>query len=351
MEVAWIVGLCVVAMAAWRFSCAEMRRRRLVLLQAADDPHSVTASLFTLEFPFLLSRAMELGLLRTFAIPSISRTLRKGNQYTLNASKRFDDTEILIVEMMVHHVDSPRGSLALRRLNFLHSPYAISNEDYLYVLCLIFTVLPQWAARYGYRAWTDFEISCNYKVWHDIGVRMGIRDIPPSFDAAVKYVDEYEAKHMVYADSNREITEPNLKVFLSKLPMCLQPIVRKLMYAFMDDRLREALGYPKQPTWLSYLLHSILKMQGVLIGWMPPRPVAKAQMRIPYFGCPVLKSLDEARATTFPLAFQRYKPYAYEKGYKIAELGGMKHGKLSDPFEGALLCPFRDNHAANFLKA
>ncbi|MCO5579807.1 hypothetical protein L7F22_033669 [Adiantum nelumboides] len=325
-----------------------MRRRRRALLRTLDDPHSVTTSLFSLEFPFLIQRSMELGLLRTLAIPSISRTLGKGNQYAINLSKRFDDTEILLVEMMVHHIDSPRGSLAVRRLNFLHSHYAISNTDYLYVLCLIFTVLPQWAARYGYRAWTEFELSCHYRVWHDVGVRMGIHDIPPSIDAAVEYVDNYEAKHMVYADSNREIAELNIKVLLSKLPGCL--FARKLIYACMDDQLREALGYPKQPTWLSYLLHSLLKMQGVFISWMPPRPVARAQLRIPFFGCPALKSLDDACATTFPLAFQRYKPYAYEKGYKISELGGLKHGKLSDAFEGALLCPFRDNHAATFLK-
>lgn len=69
--------------------------------------------------------------------------LQAGN-FEANAVKRADDTEILIGEMKSHHPDSDRGSLALRRLNFIHSQYRISNDDYLYVLALFILEPQRW---------------------------------------------------------------------------------------------------------------------------------------------------------------------------------------------------------------
>ena len=48
------------------------------------------------EFPWDLTRSLELALFRTYAVPSVSRLLARTGEFTERAQKRYDDTELLI---------------------------------------------------------------------------------------------------------------------------------------------------------------------------------------------------------------------------------------------------------------
>lgn len=342
---AFLIAALALSAVAWKLMCGYLRKRRSRLLGALDprkDTQAINVHTLYVEFPFLIRRSLEFGIFRGFGIPEISRVLQKGGHFACNASKRYDNTDILMQEMLHHHVDGDRGSLALRRLNFLHSHYPIHNADYLYVLSL-FVLLPmEWCSVYGYREWTEVEKTAYYSAWHDIGTRMGIRNMPSGISAFSQYRGDYEAKHMVYADCNKELAESTMRMFLSNVPPLLWPLARKLAYSVMDDRLLKAVGYPKQPTWLSALSHSLLKLHGMAVGWLlTPRPLSCAQIRIPA-GCPKSQGFHFDPEAVYKLAFQFYKPSAYEKGYRIKELGVTKPGQLGNPFEGELLCPLRE---------
>ena len=208
------------------------------------------------------------------------------------------------------------------------------------------------AYRYGYREWTLKEKCAYFRAWHDIGMRMGIREIPESISSAAEYMESFEARHMVYADSNPEISEPTIRLFLEDMPACLRPLGRRLVYAVMDDRLRVAMGYPKQPRWLSSGLKMGLKLfHGVFTQWfLPPRPVEKARVRIAPLGCPVAGGGNESGKQML-VRFARFRatPCVYaEKGYRIEELGPIHPGKLAPTHLGPkeegeeekeLLCP------------
>ena len=162
---------------------------------------------------------------------------------------------------------------------------------------------------------------------------MGIREIPESIAAAAEYMESFEARHMVYADSNPKISEPTIKLFLEDVPSWLRPLGRRLVYAVMDDRLRVAMGYPKQPRWLSWGLKMGLKsFHGVFTRWfLPPRPLEKAKVRITPLGCPVAGRGNES-GTQMSVRFARFRatPCVYaEKGYRIEELGPIHPGKLA----------------------
>ena len=45
------------------------------------DPSAVFRDFLMLEFPFMVNKALELALFRTFAVPSISKLLRKTGQF------------------------------------------------------------------------------------------------------------------------------------------------------------------------------------------------------------------------------------------------------------------------------
>lgn len=39
--------------------------------------------------------------------------------------------------------------------------------------------------RYGYRVYTTAEVIANYTTWRDVGVRMGIKDIPNDLEVCL----------------------------------------------------------------------------------------------------------------------------------------------------------------------
>src|SRR5206468_9117412 len=61
------------------------------------------------DFPFDTTRALELALFRTFGVPSISALLHRTGEFERRAQKRYDDTDIIVSEMMEHGYDSERG--------------------------------------------------------------------------------------------------------------------------------------------------------------------------------------------------------------------------------------------------
>ena len=132
------LGLVV---AWWCLHCRRLRRSRARIVDTLDDErgdmHAIITHTFHVEFPFLSRTSLEYALFRTYAIPSISRILARSGQFKLNPGKCYDDTDLLIQEFLLHHVDSERGSTAIRRLNYLHGLYpTIPNPDFLIVISL-----------------------------------------------------------------------------------------------------------------------------------------------------------------------------------------------------------------------
>lgn len=52
--------------------------------------------------------------------------------------------------------------------------------------------------RYGYRVYTTAEIIANYTTWRDVGVRMGIKDIPDDLEVRLRI---YLEGHLVCLSS------------------------------------------------------------------------------------------------------------------------------------------------------
>src|SRR3954469_3544567 len=57
------------------------------------------------EFPFDTTRALEFALFRTFCVPSISALLDRTGEFANRAQKRYDDTDIIISELMERGYD------------------------------------------------------------------------------------------------------------------------------------------------------------------------------------------------------------------------------------------------------
>ena len=70
------------------------------------------------------TRAQELALLKTFCIPSISGLLHQTDEFEHRPRKRYDDTALMVAELVRLGPDSPEGRQVVQRLNSIHAHFA-----------------------------------------------------------------------------------------------------------------------------------------------------------------------------------------------------------------------------------
>lgn len=247
------------------------------------------------EFPWDTVRALEIALYRTYCVPSISALLDRTGEFRHRTQQRYDDTAIIVAEMCEWGYESGRGRAALERMNFIHGHFKISNEDYLYVLSTFIYEPIRWIDRFGWRKMCEQERLGAYYFWREVGKRMGIKDIPLTYEDFERFNRDYEREKFHYADTNQRVGSATRDLFASWFPRVFTPLVRRGIYAMLDERMLEAFGFPRPFGFMPPLARFALKMRGKFVRFLPPR-------RQPHF-------FTDIRNRTYP------------HGYEIAELG------------------------------
>ena len=251
------------------------------LLDPVRDHQRIVFLSTCYEFPFDTTRALEFALFRTFAIPTIGQLLDRTGEFQNRAQKRYDDTDILVSQLMEYGYDSDRGRRALRRVNQLHSPFAISNSDYLYVLSTFIFEPIRWNAQFGWRPMCEVERLAMFYFWREVGRRMNIKDLPGDYAEFEHFNMNYEATRLTYSEASGRVGLATLTMFLSWFPRHLRPFVRITMYALMDRQLRDAFGFPHPSQLTTRLVRRALRFRGFLVSWLPERrqPRMRSVMR------------------------------------------------------------------------
>jgi hypothetical protein len=233
------------------------------------------------DFAFDTTRALEFALYRTYCVPSISALLDRTGEFGRAPQKRYDDTDIIVSELMEWGYDSPRGRAALRRMNQIHSRFAIANEDYLYVLSTFAFEPIRWNARFGWRPMCEAEKLAMFHFWAEVGRRMNIREIPDTRDAFERYNVEYERDRFRFAESNRRVGAATRDLFASWFPRPLRPLVRPAIHAMMDDPLIDAFGFPRPSAASRRLIERAMRLRAWCLRRLPARrrPRLRTEMR------------------------------------------------------------------------
>jgi hypothetical protein len=210
---------------------------------AMQDHQAIVQRIACHEFPFDFTRSLEFALFRTFCVPSISGLLERTGEFVSHAQKRYDDTDLLISEVVEYGYDSERGSAAITRINELHARFKITNGDFLYVLSSFVYEPIRWIERYGRRPLTESEKLALFYFWREVGRRMNIHDIPGSYAGFEHYNQQYEQERFRYSDSNRCIGMATREMFVSWYPRFCAPWVRQAIHALLDEPLRRAFGF------------------------------------------------------------------------------------------------------------
>ena len=237
------------------------------------------------DFPFDTTRALEFALFRTFCVPSISALLDRTREFAQRSQKRYDDTDIIVSELLEWGYDSERGKRALRRLNQLHGRFAIANEDFLYVLSTFIFEPIRWNQRFGWRSLCEQERLGYFYFWREVGRRMNIRDIPADYLAFECFNKDYEEDHYRFTEANQRVGAATRELFVSWFPNFLAPVVRSAIYALLEDRLIGAFGFPQPSPLMRWLVPGALRLRAGGARLLPPRkkPRLRTEMGHPTY--------------------------------------------------------------------
>ncbi|MFD4670103.1 oxygenase MpaB family protein [Lentzea sp. NPDC058450] len=273
--------------------------RRISSLDPVTDHEEILRISAGLEFPWDYQKSLELALFRTYCVPTISGLLDRTGEFARRPQKRYDDTAILMAELVEHGYDSPRGREALRVVNRQHGRYDISNDDMLYVLSTFIYDPIEWISAYGWRPLTAVERLAAFHFYRAVGARMGIRDIPAGYDEFLAFKTAYERQHFVYAPSNRRIGQYTLDLFCSWYPSVARPVVSRAVVGMLDPLMVRAFGFAAPPAWVGAVGRRALRFRAFVVRHLPVRKVLK---------------LTSTPNRTYP---------GYPRGYRPSDLGAI----------------------------
>lgn len=307
------------------------RFKRALDIAKEKDCEEVYKTLFAVEFPFMWLKGLELALFNTFGYLPVYARLTINKKFAKAPELRYDDTELLLREAWEHGVDSERGKKAMDRLNYIHGHFNIDNRSYLYVLALFVVTPIRLINEFDFRRLTKHEIDCTCRAITKMGEAMKIKDLPVTFADYEKIVDdEYAGDRMKVDEKNRGrvIADSVMEVFLRPFPRFIHGLARKIIFAVLDDPIREALGYPVQPKFYRYLAKGILLLRAYTIAlFFPTRPMKWAVLRTP--------DVPGGRPK-----YQKYRkpgcPFSYEKGYDCEALGTWTGEGIACPVSGKI---------------
>lgn len=263
----------------------------------------------TYEFPWDHTRALELALYRTYAVPSIGALLAETAEFTTRTQKRYDDTALLLDAVVEHGFDGNEGRAAIRRINQMHRSYDISNDDMRYVLCTFVVMPKRWIDAYGWRRLSRHETTASAMYYRTLGQHLGIKEIPGSYEEFAQCLDAYEEAHFGWDEGARGVSDATLELMVSWYPRPLAPVLRTATLALLDEPLLRAFGYERPSVLTRAVTRRAVRLRGRAVRLLPPRTT-------PHYGR------------------QNWEVKGYRDGYRPGELGTW-------PVPGARGCPVR----------
>lgn len=289
---------------AWeQKAAAAIRSRRRFAIRdhiAALDPQKdcqeIAYLLTCYEFPWDTTRSLEFALFRVFGVAKGSPLLVQTGEFVQRTQKRYDDTVLILSEMLENGFDSARGKAALVRMNKQHGRFQIPNDEFLYTLSTFIFEPVRWNEKYGWRPLSRNEKLAGYHYWVEVGRRMGIRDIPETYEAFEQFNRDFEQAEFRYSPDNEAIAVATRNLMLSwVLPKWMWKIGAPFVHALIDDHLLSAVGMKPAPRWLQKMVRGSVRLRGSFFRMLPPRRK--------------------------PRLLTRSKTPTYPQGYHIRDLG------------------------------
>ncbi|MEU8622527.1 oxygenase MpaB family protein [Streptomyces sp. NPDC048623] len=271
--------------------------RHLETLDPKADHEEIHRLSSDREFPWDYGRGLEVAIWRTCCVPAISDVLDGTGEFALRAQKRYDDTRILLGELVRGGYDSDRGRQAIRQINNAHHRFDIANEDMLYVLSTFVLEPVRWIDRWAWRPTSETERLAAFYFFANVGRRMNIREIPTDYASFEEFNREYERARFRRVPSNHRVGTAVIGLYASWYRRPVRDLVSATLPCRLDAPALDALGMRRPPLWARALNHAGL------------RGHARAERVAPKL---MARLMTRPTARTYP---------GYPSGYDLADIG------------------------------
>lgn len=246
-------------------------RKEIEQLDPETDHQRIVHLLACYEFPWDMTRSLEFALLRTFCSPAVSKLLAETREFLDRPQKRYDDTDIIVSELVEYGYGHERGKAALRRMNQIHGRFDIENDDFLYVLSTFVFEPIRWFDRFGWRKPTENERLAMFYFWREVGRRMAIRELPESIGEFERFSLEYEDKFFDFDERNQKVAKSTMEMMAGWFPLVFQPLVRVSLTGMLDEKMCRCFGLRRAPWIVRGLLGFSLRVRGHALRFLPSR--------------------------------------------------------------------------------
>lgn len=195
----------------------------------------------------LAAAVYTVAFLRQMAVPSIAAVVFRGGHGPIikDTRTRNDDTLAFFGEFMRCGHSSPRGRAAIERLNEIHAPFSITNEQSLYTLGALTFEVERTSALLGVQLLSSAEQEANFHFWRGVGEQMGLHDLHESPQSFWRWTKEHERLTWGHTEGGRAVAEVMIEDLLARwLPAWLRPLGRQAVLALCEDALLDVHRLP-----------------------------------------------------------------------------------------------------------
>ncbi|MCT7982716.1 hypothetical protein NG796_05350 [Laspinema sp. A4] len=244
-------------------------------IQAMDpikDHAEIVKIMVSYEFPWDFQRSqIEMAFARFFAGPRIAGLVAKRGYAKTHPQKRYDDTSILLYEMIKHGYDSEQGRACIERMNYIHSHFPIHNDDFLYVTTVLIVEPVEWNARFGWRLMCGNEIQAWVQFWWEISQRMHMKNLPNTLEGIKAFKTDYENKYVYNSPWTKDLVQVFVDLISSWFPLVPKSLINVAFRCLLDDKSLQAFEMQAPPIPVKKLVEFSLRSRGILLSFLPPR--------------------------------------------------------------------------------
>lgn len=211
-------------------------------------------------------------------VPDIANALKRSGHFEHEPQKRYDDTRILLGEIVEHGFDSQRGKAAISRINRAHRGVNFTNEDMLYVLSTFIYEPASWIDRWGWRKVSPAERLGSFYFFRAIGARMGIASLPAGYNTFLCFKREYECRRFRYAEANETVGNAIFRLYGSWYPQPIRTLIAATLPCRLDPQARQALGFT-EPSTIAHSINAVALRAHGYAELFAPRAMKKLMSR------------------------------------------------------------------------
>ena len=210
--------------------------------------------------PVLAAAIFAVGFARQMAVPSIATVVHRGGRAPImtDSRKRNDDSLVFFGEFLRHGHSTDKGRAAIDRLNEIHAPFPLRNDQMLYTLTSLTFDAVRIPALFGLDPMTQIEKDASFHFWQGVGRRMGVTDLPATAEECHAWMQEYERENWAWSPGGEAVARMLVEDVAARwLPTGLQRVARELMLSLMEDEMLDVL-HLKRPKARTRALASAL---------------------------------------------------------------------------------------------